>query len=194
MPDAVEMPRYQSHKIVSAFEIKTIAPADGEIRDSYKIWPVEEGYGPLYLPVDTFARWLPSPGDFVVQYDDDYWSASPRKAFLEGYKRIVADNRNAVSTAETQTNVTKARADTSPQELRRWAIVQAISANYSDEGIITMAATIERYVLDGEPAKIGGDAGQPKSDQSGMQTLGQPGVQAGSTLGAAQQRAGEVWR
>lgn len=196
MPDTAFMPRYQSHKIVSALEIASIdwtpnaISTAGQMQGGWTIVPADPGFGHINVDANFTARFMPKPGDFVVWYDDGYMSASPRKAFLEGYTRLNTSDSgvNAVPQPKDFRGVAteiKARADTSPQELRRWAVQQAISANYTDETIVTMAAMIERYVLDGEPAKVGGAVAQ---------VLGQPGVQAGSTLGAAQQRAGEVWR
>lgn len=153
---AGEMPRYRSLKIVHALEIKAIAPAAAsELRDAIKIWPADDGYGPIYLSSDTFTRWMPGPGDFIVLYADGYWSASPRKAFIEGH---VADNTPARENAakwgvnkslpvlnaspgvdsfpaglrhlpaDLQPNPDAIPGPTSGEilELRRWAIEQAI--------------------------------------------------------------------
>lgn len=89
-----EMPRYRSTKIVHAFEIKTISRADEEITRGVRVWPADDGYGPIYLSSDTFTRWMPGPGDFIVHYADGYWSASPRKAFIEGHTPL---NRAALA-------------------------------------------------------------------------------------------------
>ena len=81
MDNAAEMPRYLCHKRVHALEIDTIT--DGAI--SF----VEKGYAPMLCPPEMFSRYTPVKGDFYVVYEDGYKSFSPRKAFLDGYSRIV---------------------------------------------------------------------------------------------------------
>lgn len=91
-----EMPRYKSIKVVWALEVKTIEAdmppqKEGEdwagIADWYKVTPADSGYAPVRLKGEVFQRYMPVPGDFIVQYADGYWSVSPRKAFVEGYIR-----------------------------------------------------------------------------------------------------------
>ena len=79
MPLERQMPRYQSHKQVWALQI---ADVDGcTLRFS------DEGFAPLVVGFQMFARYKPVPGDYYVQYDDGYASFSPKKAFEEGYTR-----------------------------------------------------------------------------------------------------------
>lgn len=78
---AIEMPRYKSHKEVWALEIETIDPVTCKV--SFR----DEGYAPIKLPAEMWARYKPVSGDFYVQYSDGYKSFSPRKAFLDGYTR-----------------------------------------------------------------------------------------------------------
>lgn len=94
---SAEMPRYQSHKTVWALEIKTIEPDDKApplhtgMPSRYCITPADLGYvDVICLPAAVFQRYMPVPGDFIVHYEDDYWSPSPRKPFLEGYRRIIS--------------------------------------------------------------------------------------------------------
>jgi hypothetical protein len=85
---SMEMPRYVSHKQVWALEIDQIAPsteAGGQALLSFR----DKGYAPIFAAAEMFSRYQPVPGDFYVQYADGYKSFSPRKAFLEGYKRVV---------------------------------------------------------------------------------------------------------
>lgn len=86
----VEMPRYKSHKTVWALEIDSIA---NEVdAASAKILTFrDKGYPKMRAPLEMFARYIPVPGDFYVQYEDGYKSFSPRKAFLEGYTRDLPD-------------------------------------------------------------------------------------------------------
>ncbi len=80
----VEMPRYVSHKKVWALELRS---ADLTANDEGILTFTENGYAPLKVPGVMFVRYKPVPGDFFVQYEDGYKSFSPRKAFIEGYKR-----------------------------------------------------------------------------------------------------------
>lgn len=84
----MEMPRYISHKTVHALEIGTIEPRGGV---AYRLTFRDPGYGPIDVPSIMTTRYVPVPGDFYVVYADGYKSFSPRKAFLEGYKREGAE-------------------------------------------------------------------------------------------------------
>lgn len=76
---SMEMPRYVSHKKVWALEIDAIEDNRLTFRD--------RDYAPISADREMWARYTPVPGDFYVQYADGYKSFSPRKAFLEGYRR-----------------------------------------------------------------------------------------------------------
>jgi hypothetical protein len=78
-----EMPRYVSHKKVWALEIDAVGPATPSRSLRFR----DKGYAPINAPAVMFARYVPVPGDFYVVYADGYKSFSPRKAFLDGYKR-----------------------------------------------------------------------------------------------------------
>lgn len=149
MSTAAEMPRYRSHKTVWALEIKSItaSPPGG-----WTVTPVDQGYGDVVLSAKVFARYMPVAGDFIVQYDDGYWSVSPRKAFIEGYTPITDDtiaNRAANATGWIDQ---RSQPDHEVQELRRWALGMANDGRSSDAAI-TAAAQFEAYVLNGAPAK-----------------------------------------
>lgn len=82
---AMEMPRYVSHKQVWALEIMSIMRDD--VNATFVLEFCDKGYASMRPDRDMFARYVPVPGDFYVVYADGYKSFSPRKAFLEGYRR-----------------------------------------------------------------------------------------------------------
>lgn len=75
------LPQYQCHKKVWALQIDRIDEFD-------MIHFRTPGFAPKPAPERLFARGRPWPGDYLVKYDNGYWSWSPRKAFEEGYTRI----------------------------------------------------------------------------------------------------------
>lgn len=79
------LPRYRSHKTVSALEIEKCTYHDPGDPIMYFI---DTSYAPRRFGIKLVSRYSPVPGDFFVVYDDDYESFSPRKAFLEGYDKI----------------------------------------------------------------------------------------------------------
>lgn len=94
MEDAqVEMPAYQSHKIVHALKIASIK-YDGwddpnrETDGSAVMTPVEEGYAPIKLEAEYCRKHKPQVGGYYVVYADGYKSWSPADAFEQGYTRI----------------------------------------------------------------------------------------------------------
>jgi len=80
MSDAAEMPRYRSHKIIHALEIKAV--------DGHRLTFVETGFAPIDADPAMFTRYTPVPGDRYLVYPDGYTSFSPKKAFEEGYTRV----------------------------------------------------------------------------------------------------------
>ena len=76
----VEMPRYRSHKIIHALEIKTV--------DGHRLSFVEPGYADIEAPAEMFLRYTPVPGDRYMVYPDGYKSFSPKAAFEDGYTRV----------------------------------------------------------------------------------------------------------
>jgi hypothetical protein len=83
LADGQEMPEYQCHKHVWALQIDYVAP-DGTI---HFVDPSFAPHFPERHP-GIFARGTAAPGDYLVKYDDDYWSWSPRWAFENGYKKL----------------------------------------------------------------------------------------------------------
>jgi hypothetical protein len=76
---AAEMPKYRSHKIIWALEIKAV--------DGHHLSFVEPGYADIDADPAMFSRYTPVPGDRYMVYPDGYKSFSPKKAFEEGYTR-----------------------------------------------------------------------------------------------------------
>ena len=82
------MKRFRSHKEVDAAEIidilssltgfEIVAETYDESNPT-KTYPVDENF---------FKRGKAKPGDFLVLYNDNYLSWSPRKPFIEGYTEI----------------------------------------------------------------------------------------------------------
>ena len=84
--------RWQSHKIVRGGQITMVdlvGRKDGP-QNTYFIQVTDKNGDTLDIdiPVEVFARGVPSAGDFLVAYEDGYLSWSPAKAFEEGYTRI----------------------------------------------------------------------------------------------------------
>lgn len=88
MSVSVEMPKYQSHKEVWAFKIKSIVrDGEGENRESDGsaiITPEEEGFAPFRVEADYLRKHNPQVGGYYVIYKDGYKSFSPGQAFEEG--------------------------------------------------------------------------------------------------------------
>ncbi len=80
--------KWQSHKIVHAGKVLVQGHAAGEDTSGLIIEDVNGEPCPIEVPNNFFARGTPSPGDYVVVYEDGYKSWSPAKAFEEGYTRI----------------------------------------------------------------------------------------------------------
>lgn len=81
------MPRYRSHKIVSALRIAAI---EIHADKSATIAPSEAGYEPFRTAPGWADRFRGDESDlgYYVFYSDGYASWSPEKAFLDGYTRI----------------------------------------------------------------------------------------------------------
>lgn len=87
------LPLWRSHKIVRAAEIASVTwDAMGA-----NITFADVNLPTALLPMSIFNRYKPGSGDFLVMYDDDYLSVSPRKAFIEGYTRIEGPEPNDVA-------------------------------------------------------------------------------------------------
>lgn len=157
MPVAAEMPRYRCHKVVWALEIKSIKWNSTKPEGGYLVTPADIGYGDVALPAEVFARYTPIAGDFIVQYEDRYWSVSPRKTFIEGYTPISSTDNvyTAPDVIPVRPNASgwvdqRSQPDHAVQELRRWALALANDGRGA-AGAITAAAEFEAYVLNGAP-------------------------------------------
>ena len=86
-----ELPKYQCHKKVWALKIKAVAqgtqPTDLP-GGSWMLHPADDGYGPLEVSHEWYAKHKPEAGGYFVVYDDGYKSYSPASAFESGYSLI----------------------------------------------------------------------------------------------------------
>jgi len=78
MAFTMEMPRYRSHKLVSALEITAVILHEHVVH-------LKGRQVPYQLEPEMFSRYKPFPGDYLVQYESGYRSFSPRKEFVDGY-------------------------------------------------------------------------------------------------------------
>lgn len=76
--------KWQSHKVVRAGRIVSVS----DDRVDVEGW---DGAILVMIPLSNmFARYRPVPGDYWVEYDNNYASISPRAAFEAGYRRLDA--------------------------------------------------------------------------------------------------------
>jgi hypothetical protein len=75
------MKRYKCHKEVRAAKIAWADPTKDRVG-------VEGQESSVDCPPGMFERFVPKPGDYLVQYEDGYLSFSPKKAFEDGYTLI----------------------------------------------------------------------------------------------------------
>lgn len=73
------LPKWRSHKVVSAAPIQRVLGDDITL---------EGPYPTIKAPPGIFHRYAPAAGDYLVIYDDGYISVSPKAAFEAGYIRI----------------------------------------------------------------------------------------------------------
>jgi hypothetical protein len=89
---AVELPRYKCHKEVQALKIRSIytetVPEGLPLQPRTFLFFDEPGYAPRQVSPEYVAKHRPQPGWYFVVYEDGYESASPARAFEEGYTRI----------------------------------------------------------------------------------------------------------
>jgi hypothetical protein len=83
-----ELPRYKSHKEVSALMIGDQFPIAVNGDGSVTLPIADVGYDTVTVPKEVVSRYWPVAGDFYVVYEDGYKSISPSKAFKDGYTRI----------------------------------------------------------------------------------------------------------
>ena len=92
MPEHMELPRWQSHKVVTAAKITFVDMAgreDGpEGTIMLKVIAADGQEVVLDVESKVFSRGVPDVGDYFVRYDDNYKSWSPAEAFEKGYTRL----------------------------------------------------------------------------------------------------------
>ena len=88
-----QMPRYKSHKEVSALKIKEVIGAERKNvgkEDEYCALLIFEdgGYAHKEVGHDYVVKHQPKAGGYYVRYEDGYESWSPAQAFEGGYTLI----------------------------------------------------------------------------------------------------------
>lgn len=88
-----EMPAYKSHKTVHALQITSIVQAPASHVHPGGSWFLhffEDGYAPIEVSHDWYAKHGPHQGGYFVVYKDGYRSFSPRESFETGHTLIDA--------------------------------------------------------------------------------------------------------
>lgn len=80
----MEMPQYECHKKVRALKIQSVRVSTNAVHLIFE----DKRYEPRKIGHEWAERFQPQAGGYLVQYDDDYLSFSPAKAFEEGYKPV----------------------------------------------------------------------------------------------------------
>lgn len=76
----LNLPKYKSHKVVSAAQIVEVYHNAVVL-----VSPDGKTHWRIHFEPAMAARYFPSVGDYLVEYEDGYQSFSPQKAFEEGY-------------------------------------------------------------------------------------------------------------
>ena len=83
------LPRYRSHKEVSALKIKEVKRVgETDPRQAGLLVFEDETYGTKQVSFNYLMKHTPKAGGFWILYDDGYESWSPAEAFESGYDRI----------------------------------------------------------------------------------------------------------
>ncbi|WP_299262893.1 hypothetical protein [uncultured Psychrosphaera sp.] len=87
------MAQFQCHKVVHAAVIKLIGSKNenGDLNIVIGL-PGDDVDIPYIAKAEMIARHDPSCGDYVVLYDNDYVSISPKEVFEAGYSEITYEN------------------------------------------------------------------------------------------------------
>lgn len=80
-----DFPRYRSHKVVRASQITDVSD---ELPNGSRLICVADTVAPITADEKMISRYVPGPGDYLVQYEDGYLSISPQAAFEGGYTLI----------------------------------------------------------------------------------------------------------
>lgn len=97
---AVELPKYQCHKIVRAAKITRMVENDREHSLDMRLEGIE-GY--VSLSLNWGRKHQPQVGGYYVAYEDGYTSYSPAAAFDAGYAPLVETKTYADGTTATVT-------------------------------------------------------------------------------------------
>lgn len=85
--DTMELPKYQSHKVVRAAKITEIEDHESDGTGSRTMIFGDIG-GSKFMTDEWFDRFKPEVDGYYVVYEDGYTSFSPAEAFESGYTRI----------------------------------------------------------------------------------------------------------
>ena len=85
LPDTI--PSYQCIKIVKAIQITGVEQHPHETHHVIAHINLPDAE-PITLRGKILARYVPQPGDYLVEYEDGYVSISPRDVFEKGYQLI----------------------------------------------------------------------------------------------------------
>jgi len=77
------LPRYRSHKVVSAAKIITLKTWPDGVIDVTLVDPEKNEYK-VRMPADWNRKHMPDKGGYLVAYEDNYVSYSPTEAFEKG--------------------------------------------------------------------------------------------------------------
>jgi hypothetical protein len=87
------MAEFQCHKVVMAAKITEIDESNGNCDTSMELTLPDTDISMTYIaPLEVIARYMPVVGDYVVLYENDYVSISPKQAFEDGYSQIQFTN------------------------------------------------------------------------------------------------------
>ena len=100
------MGKFKCHKVVSAARISDISFMVMDHRGcglSVTIQHPEfdDMTLPYVIPDEMMARYIPQVGDYLVLYEDDYVSVSPKEAFESGY-RLIRDEQDHLDEEEIE--------------------------------------------------------------------------------------------
>lgn len=80
------MRNFQSHKIVKAEQILAYEVITTPTKDYVRFTLADGAY--KIGTIDTVFRYQPKKGDYLVEYDNQYLSVSPKHVFESGYSEV----------------------------------------------------------------------------------------------------------
>ena len=96
----MHMKAYQCHKKVKGAQIVSfnVIDSDGNCEIEHDCAP-----GVIYdFDKSVYARYEPVVGDYLVEYEGDYFSVSPKKAFENGYTEILPPTSESIELAASK--------------------------------------------------------------------------------------------